>query len=102
MSKSCPYCAQTNTQKDSFGYCKIHNCFSVSGTKAKYEKLKSDLAKARTLPTNVRNRFDGGYYNPREIEVEWISKKIVELLGFFPMECTDGFVQHGNVSIGRM
>lgn len=85
--KSCPYCAQTDTVKDQHGYCKKHNCFERSGAKAKLNNLKKELEKARRMPTCVRNSFDGSYYNPREIEVTFLNKKITELMGYVPLEC---------------
>jgi len=42
MMKSCPYCAQTETRKDKYGYCKKHSCFYVSGTKDKLDDLKKE------------------------------------------------------------
>jgi hypothetical protein len=86
MSNSCPYCAQTDTRKDQFGYCKKHNCFEVSGTKAKYKELNKKLSDTFFLPTYVRNQFDGSHYNPREEKREQLLKQIVQLLGVAPIE----------------
>jgi len=86
MAISCPYCAQTNTIKDKYGYCKKYNCFEVSGTKTKLENLKKEFAKAKELPTSKQNQFDGSYYNPRQDEIKWILKKITSLTGYVPLE----------------
>jgi hypothetical protein len=100
MNNSCPYCAQTNTRKDNFGYCKKYNCFDVSGTKTKLEELKCLMSKARKLPTYKRNVFDNTHYNPREVELRELRRRIVQLLGFLPMECTENHFVIGNVQIG--
>jgi hypothetical protein len=86
MGKSCPYCAQTDTKKDSFGYCSKYHCFEQSKDKTKYEDLKSELRNAQQLPTSKRNFFDGSYYNPREEETHILFKKIVSIFGFLPIE----------------
>lgn len=86
MNNSCPYCAQTDTKKDQFGYCKKHNCFEVSGTKAKYEDLNKKLSNTFFLPKSKRNMFDGNYYNPQKEEREYLLKQIVQLLGVAPIE----------------
>jgi hypothetical protein len=84
--KSCPYCAQTNTKKDEFGYCKKYSCFEVSGDKKAYECLKDKLRDTIFISSYRRNQFDGSPYNPREEAKSWITLKIQELLGFVPME----------------
>lgn len=84
--KSCPYCAQTETRKDQYGYCKKHSCFYVSGKKEKLESLKRDLSNTIFLPTYKRNVFDGQVYNPRQEKRSFIFGKIQELIGFIPLE----------------
>lgn len=84
---SCPYCAQTQTHKDEYGYCKKHNCFEVSGNKNKYLELKKELSNLIFIPKCKRNSLDGTYYNPREIERQWIFKKITDLFGYIPLDC---------------
>jgi hypothetical protein len=84
--KSCPYCAQTETRKDKYGYCKKHSCFYVSGTKDKLDDLKKQLSDTIFLPTYKRNMFDNQPYNPRQEKKSFIYKKIQELLGFIPLE----------------
>lgn len=83
--KICLYCAQANTRKNEYGYCKRYNCFEVSGDKSKFEKLQGELREARSLPTYKRNQFDGSVYNPRKIEERWVLLKIQKLLGFVPL-----------------
>jgi hypothetical protein len=90
MSKSCPYCAQTNTRKDQYGYCKKYSCFYVSGNKEKYENLKKEMRETIFLPKMKRNMFDGCYYPKRANEQAWIMKKIQNLLGFVPLEALPG------------
>ena len=87
--KPCPYCAQTDTRKDRFGFCKKHDCFRASGKEEMLDKLKKEMWDARTLPTNKRNMFDGSYYNPRADQVRWITERTARELGFVPPELLD-------------
>lgn len=84
--KSCRYCAQTDTYKDEHGFCKKYNCFEISGTDIKFEIWKQQLVDANSLPKLKRNQFDGTYYNPRQIEKEWIFKQIEKEFGYVPFE----------------
>lgn len=86
MSKSCPYCAQTNTRKDKYGYCRRYCCFFISGTKEEYEKLQQQLRNTIFLPRYKQNQFDGIAYNPQKENQSWIRIKIQNLLGFLPLE----------------
>jgi hypothetical protein len=83
VGKPCKYCGQSGTHKDEFGFCKKYNCFEVSGTKEKIEKLeRRKLHVSTTYPTYKRNQFDGIPYNPREDELRWINKQIGEAINF--------------------
>lgn len=82
---SCPYCAQSNTRKDEFGYCKKYACFSVSGTKQKFEDLRKQIGNTIFLPTYRRNMFDNSAYNPREEKKSHLIMEIQNLLGFVPL-----------------
>lgn len=86
MSKSCPYCAQTDTRKDEYGYCKKYACFYVSGNKAKLEDLKKELGDRFFKPTYRRNMFDGAVYNPQKEHVSHVQRSVQKLLGFVPFE----------------
>ena len=63
----CPYCAQGNTHKDKYGYCRVYNCFDVSGYKDKLKVWVEQLKVARRLPEKTRNMFDGCYYPKRNL-----------------------------------
>jgi len=78
--KSCPYCAQTDTYKDQYGYCKKYRCFEVSGTKEKLNSMEKQLSDTIFLPNYKRNQFDGTYYNPQKEERIRIQEKIFKLL----------------------
>ena len=82
----CPYCAQFNTHKDQFGYCKKYNCFYVSGVNKIYENLKYQYYNLIFISKCKRNQFDGNYYNPREDERKHILNKVQKLLGFIPLD----------------
>lgn len=86
MSKSCPYCAQTDTRKDAYGYCKKHSCFYVSGNKEKLEQLRSKLGDRFFKPKYRRNMFDGAVYNPQREHVANIHREVQKLLGFVPLD----------------
>ena len=83
---SCPYCAQTDTQKDKFGYCKKHSCFEVSGTKKQLEDLKKELSDTILLPKYKRNFLDGTVYNPQKEKRAHVLNQIQKLIGFVPLE----------------
>ena len=82
----CPYCAQGNTHKDPYGYCRVYSCFEVSGHKEKFLALKQEYQDSKLLPTLKRNMFDHEYKPYRRVEQEWIIKKITNLMGFVPLE----------------
>lgn len=90
MSTSCLYCAQTNTHKDEFGYCKRYNCFEVSGNKKKYEQLKNEISDSYKVNNYARNFLDGTHYNPR---LQYIDTRIQAIQkftnGIVPLEIID-------------
>ena len=87
--KCCPYCAQTDTRKDEYGYCKKYDCFEVSGDKKKLDDLKSQLSGTILMPTYKLNQFDNTPYNPRKEERSWLLKQVETLLGFVPLNLLD-------------
>jgi len=89
---TCPYCGQSNTKKDEFGYCVKYNCLEVSLVKEKYSKLLKQLTDAWSLPTYKRNYFDGSVYNPRQEKYNEIISKIYQLLGFVPLTVFDKLI----------
>lgn len=92
----CPYCAQSDTKKDPYGYCKKYNCFIISSTKDKLDSYILDLRKANDLPKYKRNQFDGIPWNPRQVEISWVYKKIQALIGFVPL---DAIARYGRQSL---
>ena len=85
--KSCPYCAQTDTRKDQYGYCKKYNCIEVSGVKKRIEFYKNELIDADSLSTYRRNSFNNTHYNPRQEKKDYIIKQMSRELGFVPIDC---------------
>ena len=89
----CPYCAQTRTKKDGYGYCKIYDCFGISGKKNKlnqFIKRASDLydISEQSKPLSIRS-YVSNYYNPRTRAANDLIYDVQKEFGFVPFELYD-------------
>lgn len=86
---SCPYCAQTNTRKDKYGYCKTYQCFQA----AHGANLKKGRALISTIndepdafvPLSIRSHVSN-FYNARTRKANSVIATIKSWIGFMPDE----------------
>lgn len=83
--RACPYCAQTETIKDQFGYCKKYQCFRISGKSLELELILKQLNTLYLIPTYKRNMFDGTVYNPRKEKKSQLLHEVQKSIGFVPL-----------------
>ena len=81
----CPYCAQTDTRKDRYGYCKKFQCFTISGKALELELLQKQLNSLYLIPKYKRNAFDGTAYYPRKEEKARLLHAVQKSIGFVPL-----------------
>lgn len=98
VRSSCPYCAQTNTRKDGFGYCKVYACFKASGKKRVLERLLKRAHNIFFLPESSQlgiRSYVTNTYSPRTREANDILHEANWELGFVPLELLDAIpMQH--------
>lgn len=66
----CPYCGQTNTRKDDFGYCRKYRCKFTD----EYEKLSIEAYKRNYI--EVKDLNTGKYLT---VEIKRVAKRIVKV-----------------------
>lgn len=86
--KECPYCAQTDTKKDSFGYCKQYNCFGISGMRDELNHLIRRAGDIWTMP-DTYGQVSGpitNCYSHRTRKANDIMRDATNIFGFVPFE----------------
>ena len=88
MRKSCPYCAQTHTHKDQFGYCRVYSCFYKSGKKGIFDRLKKEASDIYFMPNTYGQigRVVTNLYSHRSRKASDIFHKAQREFGFLPLE----------------
>lgn len=85
---SCHYCAQTNTRKDSWGYCKKYRCFTMSSAEAKLNSFIQKAGDVCCIPDtwgNVSNGNSNPYRHRTRAANKILSDEKYEF-GFIPIE----------------
>lgn len=88
-TKPCPYCAQTDTKKDRFGYCFFTFCFDRSGLRSKLDPLVRRAKDLILIPRNQSKQVSGpvsNFYNVRNRTANRIMQDSVVTFGFVPAE----------------
>lgn len=88
MKTNCLYCAQTDTKKDGYGYCKKYDCFTRSGMKQKLENLVSEAKEIWFMPDTYGQvgTVVSNSYSHRTRKANEIMNKAKNVFGFVPME----------------
>lgn len=85
---SCPYCAQTDTKKDSYGYCIKYACLIVSGVDTKINDFAKRALSIATMPNEYVSlniiSYVTNYYNLKERKADDLRAKCLKELGFIP------------------
>jgi len=84
----CPYCAQTETRKDRFGYCKKYGCFARSGMQAELDYLIKQARSIWTMP-DTYGQVSGpvtNLYSHRTRKANDIMWDATKIFGFVPLD----------------
>lgn len=89
--KSCPYCAQTDTKKDGYGYCLKYSCLSLSGTRDKIDGLTKRARAIYTMPDTYGQvgRVVSNPYSHRHRKADDIKCEAKKEFGHVPLEILD-------------